>query len=104
MPYSPRWLTEVGRDDEARKTLAYLRSLPVDHPEVVDEYLDIKAEVMIVREIRLAKSSGKGWAGKIAQPYVELMSTRSNMHRLFIGCVTMFYQQFIGCNVSFRPA
>ncbi len=102
MPYSPRWLTEVGRDEEAQETLSSLRKLPVDSEEVRHEFLEIKAEIMIVREIRESHSSGRGILGRLTQPYVELVSTRANFHRLAIGCLVMFYQQFIGCNVSNR--
>jgi hypothetical protein len=100
MPYSPRWLVEVGRDEEAQQTLSHLRSMPMESPGVVNEYLEIKAEVLIVREIRSSKSTGIGGIGKFLQPYLELVSTRANFHRLAIGCLVMFYQQFIGCNVS----
>jgi hypothetical protein len=100
MPYSPRWLVEVGRDEEARQTLSHLRSMPMESPGVVNEYLEIKAEVLIVREIRSSKSTGISGIGKLLQPYLELVSTRANFHRLAIGCLVMFYQQFIGCNVS----
>ncbi|KAL1405140.1 hypothetical protein Q8F55_008764 [Vanrija albida] len=98
MPYSPRWLVEVGRDDEARDTLAWLRSLPPTAPSVMREFVEIKAEVLTVREIRAAHNSGKTGLSAFAQPYVELFSSKANFHRLAIGCLTMFYQQFIGCN------
>lgn len=97
MPYSPRWLTEVGRDEEAKNTLAYLRSSTVEDPSVVHEFLEIKAEVLIERELRHAKTAGKGGIRGMIQPYLDLVSTRSNFHRLWIGCSTMFFQQFIGC-------
>jgi hypothetical protein len=99
MPFSPRWLTEVGRDEEALQTLSRLRKLPVDSEEVRYEFLEIKAEIMIVREIRDSHSAGKGMIGRLVQPYIELVSTRANFHRLAVGCLVMFYQQFIGCNV-----
>lgn len=98
MPYSPRWLVEVGRDDEAKATLSRLRSLPVDHPDVVREYVEIKSEIVTIRQIRESRGTGKGKLARAMQPYVELMSTKSNFHRLYIGCTTMFFQQFIGCN------
>jgi len=104
MPFSPRWLVEVGRDEEARQTLSMLRNAPADSPHVRLEYLEIKAEVEIVRQIRATKAAGKTtMIGKLVQPYVELVSTKANFHRLAIGCLVMFYQQFIGCNVSRIP-
>lgn len=98
MPYSPRWLVEVGRDDEAKATLSRLRSLPVDDPDVIREYVEIKAEIVTIRQIREARGAGKSGFARAFQPYVELLSTKSNFHRLYIGCTTMFFQQFIGCN------
>jgi len=104
MPFSPRWLVEVGRDEEAQQTLSMLRNAPADSPYVRLEYLEIKAEVEIVRQIRATKAAGKTtMIGKLVQPYIELVSTKANFHRLAIGCLVMFYQQFIGCNVSRVP-
>lgn len=97
MPYSPRWLTEQGREEEAQSTLAYLRSRNRTDPEVVNEFLEIKAEVLIQREMRAVRTVGQGAVGRVLQPYKELVSSKANFHRLFIGCVVMFYQQFIGC-------
>jgi hypothetical protein len=97
MPFSPRWLTEVGRDEEAKETLAYLRSSTLEDTAVVREFFEIKAEVLIERELRQAKTAGKGRFRAMVQPYCDLFATRSNFHRLWIGCSTMFFQQFIGC-------
>jgi SP family sugar:H+ symporter-like MFS transporter len=99
MPYSPRWLVEKNRDDEAKKTLSYLRKLPQDDADVMVEYLEIKAEVLAVREIEEARSDKAATRlGKLIRPYRDLVSSKSNAKRLFIGSVVMFYQQFIGCN------
>lgn len=98
MPYSPRWLVEVGRDTEAQSTLAWLRSLPESHPEIVREYAEIKAEVLTIREIRASHGSNKSGIARVLQPYIELFTSKSNFHRLYIGCSTMFFQQFVGCN------
>lgn len=98
MPYSPRWLVEVGRDSEAISTLAWLRSRSESHPAVVNEYVEIKAEVLTLRELRETRGSGKSGIARVLQPYLELFSSKSNFHRLYIGCSTMFYQQFVGCN------
>jgi len=99
MPYSPRWLVEKNRDEEAKKTLSYLRKLPQDDADVLVEYLEIKAEVLAVREIEAARSDKATTKfGKFLRPYRDLVSSKSNAKRLFIGSVVMFYQQFIGCN------
>jgi SP family sugar:H+ symporter-like MFS transporter len=98
MPFSPRWLVEKNRDEEAKKTLSYLRRLPEGDADVQVEFLEIKAEVLAVREIEAAKKDKASSAfGRFIRPYQELISTKANAKRLFIGSVVMFYQQFIGC-------
>ena len=42
MPFSPRWLIHHGREAEARRVLAWLRSLPQDHELIEIEFLEIK--------------------------------------------------------------
>ncbi|KAL8292403.1 hypothetical protein RQP46_001015 [Phenoliferia psychrophenolica] len=98
MPRSPRWLVEVGRDSEAKATLASIRSSTVTSPEVRAEFLDIKTEVLVEREIRSMQGADRGGVAGYLKPYADLFSSRANFHRLAIGCLTMFYQQFIGCN------
>jgi len=99
MPYSPRWLVEKNRDEEAKKTLSYLRRRTVDDNDVMIEYLEIKAEVLTVREIEAARNDKATTnLGRFIRPYRDLVSSKSNAKRLFIGSVVMFYQQFIGCN------
>jgi hypothetical protein len=99
MPFSPRWLVEKNRDEEAKQTLSYLRKLPQDNADVMVEFLEIKAEVLAVREIEAAKlDKASTPLGRFFRPYLELFSTKANAKRLFIGSVVMFYQQFIGCN------
>lgn len=44
MPFSPRWLVHHGREADARKTLASLRDLPMDHELIELEFLEIKAQ------------------------------------------------------------
>ncbi|KWU43975.1 MFS general substrate transporter [Rhodotorula sp. JG-1b] len=74
MPYSPRWLVEQGRDEEAKSTLSYLRNSPAETPEVVTEYLEIKAEVMIQRELKAISTAGKGGLRAAIQPYLDFSS------------------------------
>jgi hypothetical protein len=99
MPFSPRWLVEKNRDEEAKKTLSYLRRRPEDDNDVMIEYLEIKSEVLAVREIEAARNDkATTKMGRFIRPYRDLVSSKSNAKRLFIGSVVMFYQQFIGCN------
>lgn len=100
LPFSPRWLVEKGREEEAMSTLVRLRRLPADDPELIAELIQIKAEVFIAREIRANQLNGRTGIRAAIQPYLELVSSRPKFHRLAVGCLVMFYQQFIGCNVS----
>ncbi|CAO3690098.1 unnamed protein product [Umbelopsis vinacea] len=47
LPFSPRWLIDHGRHEEALYILSSLRELPIDHQQVVDEYSEIKAELEV---------------------------------------------------------
>lgn len=42
---SPRWLSEKGRFDEARAVIARLSQKSVDHPDVVQEADEIRADL-----------------------------------------------------------
>ena len=51
MPFSPRWLVKKGRDDEARRTLAWLRSRDINDDLIQIEYLEIKAEQLFEQRV-----------------------------------------------------
>jgi hypothetical protein len=44
MPFSPRWLVHHDREEEARRVLANLRGLSLDHELIEIEYAEIKAQ------------------------------------------------------------
>ncbi|KAI6166041.1 general substrate transporter [Pisolithus thermaeus] len=98
MPYSPRWLTERGRDDEALQSLSTLRRKPLDDPAVRYEFLEIKAELRYSREITALKYPNASKFQRTVNNYITLVSTWPKFKRLAVGCLTMFYQQFIGIN------
>ncbi|KAJ3457326.1 hypothetical protein MRS44_014467 [Fusarium solani] len=42
---SPRWLVEMGQEDQALASLAYIRNMPVDSHEVSREFVEIKTSL-----------------------------------------------------------
>ncbi|KAK7042917.1 hypothetical protein VNI00_008653 [Paramarasmius palmivorus] len=88
LPFSPRWLLEVGRDEEARDVFykLYGTSTPeakeAAEREFNDMYDTIKAEVYI----RSRKLS-------------DLWATRAMVRRTLVGCGVQIFCQFTGINI-----
>ncbi|WWC90948.1 uncharacterized protein L201_005886 [Kwoniella dendrophila CBS 6074] len=88
-PESPRFLAKKGKWDHCRKNLANLRGLPMDHP-------DIEAEMVEVREANL-KDQEQGEAS-----YLECFSTKDRiLWRTMIGVFVQIGQQITGINFFF---
>jgi hypothetical protein len=98
MPYSPRWLMEQGREDEALQTLSLLRRKPANAVSVRYEFLEIKAEIRYAREATDLLYPGAGRFRRVANNYLALVASRPKFKRLAVGCLTMFYQQFMVCH------
>ncbi|KAL2068373.1 hypothetical protein VTL71DRAFT_16471 [Oculimacula yallundae] len=102
MPFSPRWLVKMGRDEEAKRTLAWLRKMPIEHDSVQIEYLEIKAE-SVFEERAFAKAfpimAGKEDRGvfmtQVAQ-YANCFRTKDNFRRVCTAFLIMFFQQWSG--------
>ncbi|KAK3202393.1 hypothetical protein GRF29_161g1002137 [Pseudopithomyces chartarum] len=87
LPETPRYLIKTDRYDEAAKSLAKLRRLPVDDPAVIEELNEVQANHLY--EMSLGKSTYlecfKGTLGK----------------RLLTGCCLQALQQLTGVNFIF---
>ncbi|THC88358.1 hypothetical protein EYZ11_012195 [Aspergillus tanneri] len=97
-PDSPRWLLMKGRDDETLEALSKLRRQAKDSPTLVNEYLEVKASIML--EDAFAKDRYPNMSGvrlHTAQ-YMSFLTEWARFKRLAIGCCVMFFQQFMGCN------
>lgn len=103
LPYSPRWLCQVGRDEVALETLAKIRQLPTDDERVVQEWHEIRAEVAYRKEVseqRHPRNSGPGlWNAVKLQIslYVDCWKLPV-FKRTQVAVGLMFFQQFVGIN------
>ncbi|RSM03460.1 hypothetical protein CEP52_007410 [Fusarium oligoseptatum] len=102
LPFSPRWLVKKGRDEEAIKTLSYLRNLPIEHPLIQVEYKEIKAESLFEQRAfakqfpnLAAKEQGNMWVREFAQ-YYNIVRTWDNFKRVATAWLVMFWQQWSG--------
>ncbi|KAN0091350.1 Sugar transporter domain containing protein [Tylopilus felleus] len=95
MPYSPRWLMEQEREEEALSTLSLLRRKPSDNLAVRYEFLEIKAELRYSQEASELAYPNAGPLRRFVNNYVALVATWPKFKRLAVGSLTMFYQQFI---------
>lgn len=51
LPFSPRWLIDKGRYDEAKQVLVELHEVPGNHPLVEEEYENIVTEIEFERSL-----------------------------------------------------
>ncbi|KAJ5455038.1 Major facilitator superfamily domaingeneral substrate transporter [Penicillium sp. IBT 31633x] len=97
-PDSPRWLLMKERDDESLSALSRLRRQSRDSPALMNEYLEIKASIMLENSFSRDNFPDlSGYKLHVAQ-YVSLLTSWPRFRRLAIGCTVMFFQQFMGCN------
>ena len=89
LPESPRFYIHVGKDDKAKDSLRRLRKLPIDHPDLIEEYMDIKAAY------EFECSFGK--------PSLSMLFSRNNkqLKRLMTGIWLQAFQQLSGVNFIF---
>ncbi|KAG6873930.1 hypothetical protein C0995_008969 [Termitomyces sp. Mi166 len=104
MPFSPRWLVNQGRDNEALAVLSRARGLPADSDLVQLEFLEIRAQYIFEKETSEARfpdyQDGSFSSNfKLGlYDYLSLLTNRNLLYRVAVGSLTMFFQQWTGVN------
>ena len=104
MPSSPRWLMDVGREDDCLNTLATLRRLSPSHPLVRMEFLEIKCQKIFEKKLserdfpHLQDGSAKSNFLLFINGYKSMILHWPSFKRLSIACLIMMFQQFTGVN------
>ena len=87
LPETPRYLIKRGRHEQAAKSLSRLRRLDVDHPALVEELAEVKAN----HEYALSLGSSS---------FTEIFQGTLGK-RLLTGCLLQGLQQLTGVNFIF---
>lgn len=90
---SPRWLSLVGRDDEAIQTLVALRGLPANHPRVISELEDIRQQVEGQRQLG-NPTSRSGMVAVLKETFL----VPANLRRVQQALVSYGLAQLSGAN------
>ena len=99
LPYSPRWLSLVGRNDDALDSLAKLRRLPRTDERVQMEWRGIMAEVEFQKLILEKNYPGKSGFTLELLTWLELFQ-KKNWRRTVVACGVAFFQQVRACRVD----
>lgn len=97
-PESPRYYLMRGQEGAALHALARVRRADSESEALCREYLAVKAEVLFEQSYARDTYPGKTGVALYVAQYASLVSSAPSAKRLAVGCVTMFFQQFMGCN------
>jgi sugar porter (SP) family MFS transporter len=103
LPFSPRWLSSKGRDDEALRVLAKLRGLPTTDSRVYREWCEIRAEVAFTQEVNRERHPTLQDGSRVSGFKLEVASwldcfRHGCWKRTIVGVGLMLFQQFVGIN------
>jgi sugar porter (SP) family MFS transporter len=96
-PYSPRWLTLVGRNEECLASLSKLRGLPSTDPRMQKEFKGIVAEVKFNKMVLADRHPGASAFKLEVLSWLDLFD-RKMWRRTVVGCGVCFFQQSSGIN------
>ncbi|CAH2354206.1 low-affinity glucose transporter Hxt3p [[Candida] railenensis] len=89
LPETPRFWVSKGQEAKARDSLSRLRRIPADHPDLIEEYDDIKASF----DFEMAHGTTS---------WLDCFSKRNRqVYRLFTGIWLQAFQQLTGINFIF---
>lgn len=106
LPYSPRLLVKLDRDDEALQVLSKLRRLPANDEVIQIEYLTIKSEALFEEETLtrkipgIAAKTGKNRLLRELAQYALIFRSWDAFKRVAMGSLVMFFQQWCGVDSS----
>lgn len=86
LPESPRFYISKYKDEKARESLMRLRKLPKDHPDLVEEFNDMKAAFDFEQSF-----GSSAWAQLFSR-------TNQQLKRLCTGIFLQAFQQLTGVN------
>ncbi|CAI5760363.1 unnamed protein product [Candida verbasci] len=89
LPETPRFWVSKGNETKARESLKTIRNIPIDHPDLIDEYDDIKANFDF--ESQFGSTS---W-------FQVFRNVNKQRQRLIMGILIQALQQLTGVNFIF---
>lgn len=97
LPYSPRWLMLVGREEESLAVLARLRNQDASSPEIQYEYRSLKVEAYADRETSRLRygTEEKTWRTEVLE-YKRIFTTKVLLHRVGLGAGVQAFGQWSG--------
>ena len=108
LPPSPRWLVARRRDREALDVLTRLRGRDADDASVRKEWMEIRAEVELQRDLSVARHPHLQGPSLSSRLRLSLASygdcfRRECRQQTHVAMGLMFFQQVVGINALVRP-